>query len=276
TILNQGYGGAVALNSASATISSNSLEANVAATGLGFGGGLYMIRSTATIVDNVFHGNDAGSTGYGGAFYGQISEATFSRNVVLSSTAQYGALFPEGISPFTVTNNIIAQNEGGIFVRGNPTFGVDAIVVNNTFAYNDDYGVYVGVRSGSDSAIVMTNNIIVSHSVGIHVEDEPTNGVTATHTLFYGNGLDTDGANIASTNEITGSDPLFTEGAGTIYVLQPGSPAIDAGTLVPWLTTDIDGAPRPIGDAYDIGAYETEGVVIRRIYMPSVLGSHQP
>ena len=35
------------------------------------------------------------------------------------------------------------------------------------------------------------------------------------------------------------------------------SPAIDAGTdLSPTVTTDFDGATRPVGSAYDIGAYE--------------------
>ncbi|MCK5408437.1 MAG: T9SS type A sorting domain-containing protein, partial [Candidatus Krumholzibacteria bacterium] len=53
-------------------------------------------------------------------------------------------------------------------------------------------------------------------------------------------------------------DPLFVDGVGGDYHLSEGSPAIDAGdnsaTHLP--LTDIDGNPRIVGVAVDMGAYE--------------------
>jgi PKD repeat protein len=51
-------------------------------------------------------------------------------------------------------------------------------------------------------------------------------------------------------------DDLFVDPAGGDYHLKPGSPAIDAGTTLADVTDDIEGTPRPQGDAYDIGCYE--------------------
>jgi hypothetical protein len=44
---------------------------------------------------------------------------------------------------------------------------------------------------------------------------------------------------------------------------------VDAGVVIPWLTTDLAGTPRPQGNGYDLGAYE--GVVKRKVYLPLVL-----
>lgn len=56
-------------------------------------------------------------------------------------------------------------------------------------------------------------------------------------------------------------DPGFTDGANGNYRPRAGSPLIDAVTIAPGLLTsiptDVAGAPRPQGAAFDIGAYET-------------------
>jgi len=85
--------------------------------------------------------------------------------------------------------------------------------------------------------------------------------IAATNCLFFGNtrqnGNDAD--NTQRPDEETGSvldDPLLD----AEYVPGAGSPAIDAGvdpaTLGITLLTDYNGAARPQGAAYDIGAYE--------------------
>ncbi len=51
----------------------------------------------------------------------------------------------------------------------------------------------------------------------------------------------------------------FVSSSSDNYHLATGSPAIDQGVTIAEVTTDRDGLTRPAGDAYDIGAYESEG-----------------
>jgi len=49
---------------------------------------------------------------------------------------------------------------------------------------------------------------------------------------------------------------LFVDPAAGDYHLSPASPAVDAGQTLLQVTVDIEGNPRPVGSASDIGAYE--------------------
>ena len=56
------------------------------------------------------------------------------------------------------------------------------------------------------------------------------------------------------------ANPLFVS-PGTDFHLQTGSQAIDAGTMLAEVVTYRDGAARPQGAAYDMGAYEVAGTL---------------
>lgn len=58
------------------------------------------------------------------------------------------------------------------------------------------------------------------------------------------------------TTSLIGTDPFFVNPAIGDYHLQSASPAIDAGTSEGAPDVDIDGDPRPTGNAMDIGADE--------------------
>ncbi|MBS1547132.1 MAG: T9SS type A sorting domain-containing protein [Bacteroidetes bacterium] len=51
-------------------------------------------------------------------------------------------------------------------------------------------------------------------------------------------------------------DPLFMDPANEDFSLAAGSPCIDAGATLSYVTTDLSGTSRPEGTGYDIGAYE--------------------
>ena len=48
---------------------------------------------------------------------------------------------------------------------------------------------------------------------------------------------------------------LFVDAAGADFHLLPSSPAVDAATDMA-VPVDLDGNPRPVGPAPDIGAFE--------------------
>ena len=276
----QGKGGGIFIGkNRHATVIDNTLEGNVAGPiGNSQGGGIYTYSASPLIRGNRFLGNEAtpSGKGFGGGFGAQFGSPTLDSNILSDNVAAYGTIELEQNPAVTLTNNIIAQNPaGGVYVRGNALYPFAGVLVHNTIAQNSKEGVYVGFFASGYATLVMTNNIIVSHTKGIYaypVTDPGAdpNVVTATHTLFYGNAQDTAGATITSTNEITGTDPLFLNVAGRDYHVRHDSPAIDAGTAVPWLTTDMDGdiRPWPTGGSYDIGADEAHW---RQNFLPLVL-----
>jgi len=249
----------------------------------GGGGGVYLSScDQATFADNTVEDNFASHTGsgYGGGFHAYASRGLrLNANYVLSNTASLalwgrgGGLYFARETAFTMTNNIVAANYarregGGVAFETDVGLPVTGTLVHNTFVANDrgEGNGRIAIHLNDPYVtLVLSNNLIYSHTYGVYA----TTGSTATlyNTLFYANSDgDVGGAGaITNTAPITGQDPLLTAN----YHLREGSPAIDAGVPIPWLTTDVDGDARPIGAGYDIGA--DEAPEFRHVYLPLVL-----
>jgi hypothetical protein len=63
-------------------------------------------------------------------------------------------------------------------------------------------------------------------------------------------------AQATAASNLAAADSAFVDVAASDYHLAAGSPAIDSGEVIASITADRDGAPRPQGSGYDIGAYE--------------------
>jgi len=274
-----GYGGGILIDGSSAArLWNNTLTQNCA----GVGSALAVYNSSPVITGNLFLKNDMASALYvgnssaliqsnqilsntrGGVFI-YNTPATLDRNLIAYNTSTNGAGIlsgNEGTQPFTVTNNIIYSNTatsvgGGFYIYASIFYpGPGAgVLLHNTFAKNSPAGIY----ADTFTSLTLTNNIIVTHSVGICVESGSlTVTVKADHTLFYGNSLgNTTGAGcdavVTNTNALTGSAPLFANEAGGNYHLTSNSPAVNAGAFT-GITTDYDGQTR--GSLPDIGADE--------------------
>jgi parallel beta-helix repeat protein len=277
------YGGGLYLFTSAATLSGNTVSANTAE----YGGGLYLDGSWATLSSNTVSSNTANNKG--GGLYLIGGYATLSGNTVISNTAydNGGGLHLGGghvLSGNTVISNTAYGNGGGLCLRYN-----DATLTNNVVAGNQanslGSGLYIqssslrllhttlarnGGGNGSGlyitedhgpSTVVLTNTILVSHSVGITV----TAGNTATleSTLWYSNTTADWGG---EGTVITGAynywdDPLFDADG---YHLTSDSAAIDKG-VDSHVATDMDGDPR-IGIP-DIGADEC----VEHVYLPLTL-----
>jgi hypothetical protein len=239
----------------------------VSSTVCGYGGGIYIDTTDwSYIANNHIEGNQT-SEGYGGTGGGislNYVEAHLTGNTIFSNTAAGGGgILMQGSEPITLSNNLIAHNHaalrgGGIYVVSSEPSASQAILINNTIADNGDTGV-VGWQY---IALTLTNNLIAGHATGVNTT-VPASATVAADTNLFWNTHDP----ITGTNAIL-QDPLLAPG----YGLRPGSPALDKGLTIPWLTADLEGTARPQGSAYDIGAFEGERPAI---FLPLVLRNAQ-
>jgi photosystem II stability/assembly factor-like uncharacterized protein len=286
-----GFGGGMHLVGTEGVVLADNLfadnAASLLASGDGRGGGVDVRNTVGTLVrHNHFVGNRGSADGVGvaGALnvesWGPHSfDTTVDANLFLDNQASGNpAARAKGgacifvTHGFTFTNNVVAGNTaaeaGGLVLMA---FEEGGVVTNNTLAENSDAAIVVGTWT---TPVTFTNNIVVSHAVGISV----TEGSTATvrYTLWDGNGVDIAGPGVVSQTHAVAGDPAFAYPAAHDYHLTAGSAAINAGDpagVPPAPPDDADGVARPVGVAVDLGAYEWKGYWS---YLPFVARDWRP
>jgi len=284
-------GGGISVDSSSAvTLTDNHIYSNTAQ--MTEGGGVYFYKSDAISLmhNHIHHNRVTGSGGDGGGVYLDSSEVALLGNAVEHNQALYGgglsivnshallegnrvlgnrAGSEGGIqiveSTVTLVNNVIAENVKLGFPCAAGIGVEDSFVtlLHNTIAHNWSphlvaSGVYVAKPDARASVITLTNNILVSHTVGITVGVGSTATLEATlwGTGTWANEADWGGAGAIVTgtaeNNVWGP-PDFVAPGDRDYHLGPESAAIDRGVKTD-VTEDIDGDPRR-GDP-DLGADE--------------------
>jgi hypothetical protein len=254
-----GWGGGIAIegSGAAGTISGNLIEGNQTNGNMsGFGAGIYHERGASTMTGNQVTGNRGANAVQLGAYEGGRFEA----NQVISNSTGTGIRLTSGSGfVFTLANNIVARS--GDVSLGVETYSgsLTARLLHNTLAgEGSGYGVYVGT---ANVTLRLTNTVVVSHGWGITNAWPANSTVQASHTLFWDN--DQDGINGA--NPVYGNPAFLDPGAGDYHLGSHSAAidtAVDAGE-----ERDVDGDPRPIGPAPDIGADEAR----RWIFLPLVL-----
>src|SRR5512146_3217737 len=173
-----------------------------------------------------------------------------------------------------------ASNHSGVYIQGIYTAMQNVRVRNNIVYQAMSFGINMGAYSSSNS--IANNTVFANGYGGIWVGGSATSA-TVTHNIVYNNNnTGIDGSYAPSSNQylnnlVTGqstnwnlasgashsggvtSSPQFVyympDGTGD-YHLSSGSPAVNAGTSQSAPANDFDDGPRPMGGAYDIGAYE--------------------
>jgi hypothetical protein len=288
-----GYGGGVMVDYGSALIAENQIINNRANSWYaGYGAGIYLTWMshaevmTNTIAENYTNDLNSSWSGFGGGIYlSSCDDGLVSGNVFVQNEASKGAgtymngcyasvnrnrfIQNQGSSgagvaidynfPVTLTNNLFADNCtedycNAVFVSAPFSPGPVIKMVNNTLVNNMDSGVEIS----EFGILTATNNIFRSHQAGIYAYNPLSATVQLDTNLFWD-----------TTDPITGSNAILADPQlAPNYHPRPGSPAIDAGLEIPWLSVDLDGNPRPQDSGFDLGALE--GAQPWEIYLPII------
>lgn len=174
-----------------------------------------------------------------------------------------GAIVLRGGYSNYIINNTIWNYQAGIM---SPTGGFIQIENNILGGRNTSQGRDIFIEtSGTANASTMQNNIVNSSPVRITWGSGSSGPV---YDLAGFKSVTGKGQNSSNTN------PLFVNAAGKDFHLQSNSPAINTGLVSAVyaafqlrygidLAKDIEGNLRPADSAFDIGAYESGGSVIR-------------
>ena len=264
-------GGGFYVENGNPIISTNVITDNYGAT---YGSAVYASAngSKITVVDNIIKNNE---TPYGGTLiFSNYSRGEVHRNLFEGNQAGYGSAVHTDMAVFTVTHNIavntrytvlslnrgtgVSQIINNLFYDNPDRLGQyqnanHSLILHNTFAHCANYVALVNYSS----VITYTNNIATDcKNDSLFIDGTST--VTGTNNLFWNNK-----ANPHLLNAPLVADPRFIDPASGNYQLGFGSPAVDYGSNA-GITEDLLGAPRPIGPASDVGAFER----LATIYLP--------
>lgn len=257
---NASFGGGIAFGSSQThtVIHDNSFDNNSAPRAAAL-----IVWGENTITKNRIQNHQGQETIYLAVFQG-----TFEDNTIVGNNTNAGISMVFGIPPFPrFSNNIIARSGTNAIAAGatqdSPLF---AELEHNTLV-GEGFGAAVSIPSADNYvSLFLTNNIISGHPTGIDNQGGSNSTVTARYTLFDSSVI-TPGNNAIFANTLVG-DPAFKNPAANDYHIRFTSAAKDAGSVNFIAIKDIDGDPRFIGSAPDIGADEFRPAGF--IYLPLI------
>ena len=247
---NGGMGGGVFLQGIG-TLRQSEIYSNTAAFS---GGGVTTGSNNAhPIVDRVYiHDNKAGLGGgfsifvTGGA---NLQNSLLVRNV---ATSTVGLLTGQTTDPMMGGNAIHSPYIG---LPEEPLRVINVTIADNVGAVNDAVTVEGTANPAASRRNFFTNVLISGNDVGIRSDGE---GFAELVKVLMINNVTTPTDNFDATR-LTGTPLSGNIGfvGGGNYRLLPGADGVDDGDTVPGITQDLDGVSRPVGPAFDIGAFET-------------------
>ncbi len=246
--------------------------------------GIYVSNSgdRPVIRGNLISGNFAngihmnGDASQGGD--GVISDAVVENNVIAGNGIGGGSgINMDGVQDSIVRNNLIYDSHAsGISLYridgGEPSTGNR--VLNNTVLVADDGRWALNVQDGSSGNFARNNVLLSDHSfrgsISISVDSLPgfscdynmledrftTDGGDSVFDFAAWQAMGYDANSLLATPE-----ELFFDPAGSDYHLKQGSPAVDAGETLADVPVDLEGTPRPVGSAFDVGSFEGVGII---------------
>jgi hypothetical protein len=267
-----GDGGGI-FNDQALTVSSSTFTGNSA----NLGGGIFnygTLTGTQTVSNSTFSANTASGSDGGGIWNGvtlTVNNCTLSGNSAGSGSGGDGGGIFNGhaltVSSSTFTGNTAASGSGGGIFSGLYNT-VSLTVSNSTFTANSASSGGGGIEN--DGTLTITNTIVGGDTGGDisnlgSVNTSSFNNLIGSFSNSGSGGL-TNGVN---NNQVgvanLGLAPLGNYGGPTkTMALLPGSPAIGKGdpSQLNGVTTDQRGLPRTVNSSLDIGAFQSQPLVV--------------
>ena len=203
-----------------------------------------------------------------------MSDGLIEGNIIHDNGQEGGAAINmDGVEDTVVVNNLLYRNHASgiaIFQQDGAACSRRNRIWHNTVLMPDD-GRWALIINGPDCADnQLFNNIFLSEHAwrgSINIADGQAPGLQSNFNITSDRFTIDDGDSVLALAEwqalgydansfIATADELFLSPANDDYHLRSGSPAVDAGKVLPGVTADIAGTRRPLGTGYDIGAYE--------------------
>jgi CSLREA domain-containing protein len=231
-----------------------------------FGGGGIHNFGTLTLTKSTVSGNEAAAFGGGGGIR-NLGTATVTKSTVSGNEATNGfggGIYNEGtatVTKSTVSGNSANVSGGGIANNfdGTTTITGSTITANRADFDTDDNGNGGGIsRTGGTETVSIANSILAGNTDGPGtVHPDCSGAITSNdHNLI---GSTTGCTVVLQPNDDTGvvalGDLGFNGGPTETHALPEGSAAVNHGPTS-GTGTDQRGVPRPVGAAFDTGAYE--------------------
>ena len=248
-----------------------------------YGGGVLIMDGTVSwccVTNNTVYGNNTkygGGVAFGDGGKGQLDHCVIKDNI--ASTAFGTEVGGGGIGVYkpsgavTVDTCLVSGNSS-VYTAGHVGYGggigvafwqsSNTVTIRNTTIVGNVAGED-GTEAASEGGAVYTKEDTKSKfsMVNCIIAYNTTMNNSTTVKLNYAGGVDYCLFDVADdvlgANSKTG-DPLFRNAATGDFRLRSASPCIDAGVAGEWMTEDalaLDGNPRIMGGAPDMGCYET-------------------
>jgi hypothetical protein len=233
----------------------------------GLGGGIdNQVSANLTLIDSTVAGNQISGTTTSAQGGGINNGGTL--NMIDCAVSGNSLTQGEGdgirdFGPAVLINCTLANNIGDADGGGIACYSATVTLNNCTISGN-----FVDLGSGGGVFIngvplVLQNTIVADNIATGLIEDDVNGNPTTANNNLIGDGTGTNIVNGTNGN-IVGVDPklgpLQNNGGPTLTLaLEPGSPAIDAGSnVLLTTTTDQRGLPRIFNGTVDIGAFESQ------------------
>lgn len=185
------------------------------------------------------------------AEYRNLNTNAIIRNNLIYNTAEAGIIL-NGSPGNRIYNNTIYKNTASSYFAGLAlcSYGnypcINTSIKNNIFSENKPFAIWIESPTLQLQGLQMSNNLYYSSSS------------TTTHSVKgFGNyTLASYRSATAQEQNSNFANPAFVNPTGGNFTLSSTSPAVDTGTTLSDVPTDLVGTSRPQGAGFDMGAYE--------------------